>query len=130
MASILEQYGEDRARRNETPTPETIEVGMRFRHGRRQAGISQRRLADRSGVSQSEISRLERGMTPGMSAYRVFAIALALGDQFPFGVCPHPHRCAYRNPSPNDRGTRRGIIDLTRDDDPELIAPADSPQGF
>jgi transcriptional regulator with XRE-family HTH domain len=119
VASILDQYGVDRPRRNETPTPETIEVGQRFRNGRRQAGLSQRRVAERSGISQSEISRLERGMTPGMSAYRVFAIALALGDQFPFGVCPHPHRCAYRVPATTDSGTRRGIIDLTRDDDPD-----------
>ena len=96
MAKVSNPFEADRARRNETPTPETIEVGQRFRFGRQQAGLSQRSVADRSGISQSEISRLERGKTPGMSAYRVFAIALSLGDGFPFGTCPHPHRCAYR----------------------------------
>ena len=99
---IYDKYCRVGPRRNETPTPETIEVGQRFRLGRRQAGLSQRRVADRSGISQSEISRLERGLTPGMSAYRVFAIALALGDRFPFGTCPHQHRCVYSTDKPID----------------------------
>jgi transcriptional regulator with XRE-family HTH domain len=113
MAGVLDEFGPGRARRNETPTPETIEVGLRFRHGRRQAGLSQRDVEDRSGISQSEISRLERGKTPGMSAYRVFAIALALGDRFPFGVCPHPHRCAYSAETLTTAGTQVGVIHLS-----------------
>jgi transcriptional regulator with XRE-family HTH domain len=111
--AIPDAYQRDRPRRNETPTDDTIEVGQRFRRGRQQAGLSQRRVAERSGISQSEISRLERGMTPGMSAYRVFAIAMALGDRFPFGICPHPHRCAYSAEAPSDHGTRPGVIDMT-----------------
>lgn len=110
----LGRYADDRQRRNETPTPETIEAGLRFRHGRHQAGLSQRRLADQSGISQSEISRLERGMTPGMSAYRVFTIALALGSRFPFGTCPHPHRCAWSAEAPTTgRSTRPGVMRMS-----------------
>ena len=107
MGGVLSPYAKDRPRRNETPTPETIEVGQRFRLGRRQAGLSQRRVAERSGISQSEISRLERGKTPGMSAYRVFAIALALGPRFPFGTCPHDHRCAYSGEQSVEQPSRR-----------------------
>jgi transcriptional regulator with XRE-family HTH domain len=117
---IYDKYCRDGPRRNETPTPETIEVGQRFRVGRRQAGLSQRRVADRSGISQSEISRLERGMTPGMSAYRVFAIALALGDRFPFGVCPHPHRCAYSIERPDDDLRRRFSVMRPQDSGDDL----------
>lgn len=110
---VLSRYADDRPRRNETPTPESIEVGIRFRRGRQQAGLTQRRVADRSGISQSEISRLERGKTPGMSAYRVFAIALALGPRFPFGTCPHEHRCAYTLDRPeNELRQRVGVIRL------------------
>lgn len=96
---VYDKYCRHGPRRNETPTWQTIEVGQRFRHGRHQAGVSQRRLAERSGTSQGEISRFERGMTPGMSAYRLIAIALALGPRFPFGTCPHEHQCAYPSPT-------------------------------
>ena len=117
MPKVPDPYARDRPRRNETPTAETIEVGERFRLGRRQAGPSQRRVADRSGISQSEISRLERGKTPGMSAYRVFAIALALGNRFPFGTCPHQHRCVYSTDKP--------IIDPLRPTQPMPRAASD-----
>ena len=119
MPGVLSPYAEDRPRRNETPTPETIEVGLRFRLGRRQAGLSQRRVADRSGISQSEISRLERGLTPGMSAYRVFAIALALGPRFPFGSCPHDHRCVYSGDKPQDELMRRAGVMRGLDSNPD-----------
>ena len=115
---VYDKYCRDGPRRNETPTPQTIEVGERFRRGRRQVGLSQRRVALRSGISQSEISRFERGMTPGMSAYRVFAIALALGPQFPFGACPHDHRCAYSIDRPEDDLRRR--VELLRRLDSEV----------
>lgn len=67
-------------------------------------------------------------MTPGMSAYRVFAIAMALGDRFPFGICPHPHRCAYSADAPSDRGTRPGVIHvsgLDSNDGAGRLKPAD-----
>src|SRR5512141_462819 len=90
-----DKYCRTAPRRNEQKTWQTVEIGRRFRLGRQQAGVSQRTLADRAGVSQSEISRLERGLRPGMAVYRVAAIAMALGPQFPFGICPHDHRCVY-----------------------------------
>lgn len=70
-------------------------IGARFRHGRRQAGMSQRRLAERAGVSQSMVSRFERGRAPGMGALRFIRIGMALGPQFPFGFCSHEHRCKW-----------------------------------
>ena len=54
---VYDKYCRDGPRRNETPTPQTIEIGERFRRGRCKVGLSQRRVADRSGISQSEISR-------------------------------------------------------------------------
>jgi DNA-binding XRE family transcriptional regulator len=70
-------------------------IGARFRHGRRQAGLTQRRLAELSGTSQSLISRFERGRAPGLSAWRVMAMAVAIGPNFPFGFCPHDHGCKW-----------------------------------
>jgi len=90
-----DKYCRHAPRRNEAKTWQTIEVGKRFRRGRLQAGLSQRTVAFRAGVSQSEVSRMERGMRPGMAVFRLAAIALALGPRFPFGTCPHDHRCAY-----------------------------------
>lgn len=78
-----------------------VAVGARFRNGRRQAGLTQSTLAFRSGVSQSVISRLERGLATGMSVERLVRIANAIGPSFPFGFCPHDDQCAYpRNASP------------------------------
>jgi transcriptional regulator with XRE-family HTH domain len=69
--------------------------GARIRRGRQQLGMSQRKLAERAGVSQSEVSRLERGMGGGISSYRLVRIGIALGPTFPFGSCPHHTACAY-----------------------------------
>lgn len=77
------------------PLPIFTLVGARFRHGRHQAGLSQRSLAARAGVSQSVVSRFERGLVSHMSAERIVRIAMALGPGFPFGFCPHQHRCAW-----------------------------------
>lgn len=78
-----------------------VAVGARFRNGRLQAGLTQRQLAALSGVSQSVISRFERGLNTGMSVERLVKIANALGPYFPFGFCPHHDGCAYpRNPQP------------------------------
>ena len=98
-----DKYCRTAPRRSEEKTWQTVEIGRRFRLGRQQSGISQRTLADRAGVSQSEISRLERGMRPGMAVHRLAAIAMALGPQFPFGTCPHDHRCVYAIRASRDR---------------------------
>ena len=92
-------------------------VGARFRRGRQQAGLSQRRVAERAGVSQSEVSRLERGLGGGISTYRFVRIGLALGPTFPFGCCPHHEACPYpydpRQPAKPDlplATTRRPLL--------------------
>ena len=85
----------DHPRVNDKSTPEMVLIGARFRHGRRQAGLTQRQVAAKAGVSQSLVSRFERGRTPGMSTIRVIGIGVALGPGFPFGFCPHQHKCAW-----------------------------------
>lgn len=99
---IYDKYCRHAPRRNETATQQTIEIGQRFRLGRHQAGLTQRRVAERADVSQSEVSRLERGRRPGMALFRLVAIAYALGPQFPFGTCPHDHRCVYSRRVPDE----------------------------
>ena len=77
------------------PSPAAIAFGRMFRRARLMAGYSQRALAARSGVSQSVISRFERGMAPGMSVERLVILCDALAPHMPFGFCPHEHRCAW-----------------------------------
>jgi DNA-binding XRE family transcriptional regulator len=92
------------------PVPEMVVVGARFRHGRRQKGWSQRRLALEAGVSQSVISRFERGLVTGMSTERLIRLATALGPRFPFGFCPHEHACKW----PYDPAAEPTLADLFR----------------
>ncbi|HUP83584.1 MAG TPA: helix-turn-helix transcriptional regulator [Candidatus Limnocylindria bacterium] len=82
------------------PKPSLEIFGQRIRHGRQQAGLSQRQLANRSGVSQSTISRLERGRCIGLAFIRLVAICSAMGSDFPFGSCPHEHRCRWPSTPP------------------------------
>lgn len=84
------------------PLPIMELVGARFRHGRYQAGMSQRRVADAARISQSVVSRFERGLVSHTSAERIVRLAEALGPGFPFGFCPHDHGCAWPyDPRPN-----------------------------
>jgi transcriptional regulator with XRE-family HTH domain len=64
--------------------------------------MSQERLANRSGVSQSMISRFERGLAPAMGVRHLIAMANALGRIFPFGTCPHEHECGWQPYRPPD----------------------------
>jgi DNA-binding XRE family transcriptional regulator len=84
-----------RSERGEIADPDFIMIGARFRNGRNQAGLSQRRLADKAGISQSVVSRFERGLVRKMSAERIVRLALALGPKFPFGCCPHDDGCPW-----------------------------------
>src|SRR6187399_1678257 len=95
MAGQYERLLRSKPRVYEHETEGSVLIGSRFRYGRQQAGLSQRRVAELSGVSQSLISRFERGRCPGMAAHRVMAIAMALGPRFPFGFCPHEHVCKW-----------------------------------
>ena len=84
------------------PLPVMELVGARFRHGRQLAGMSQRRVADEARISQSVVSRFERGLVSHTSAERIVRLAEALGPGFPFGFCPHNHGCAWPyDPRPN-----------------------------
>ena len=96
------------------PDPRAIAFGDCVRRARRMAGCSQQRLADVSGISQSVISRLERGKAPGVSLERLIVLCDTLGRYMPLGFCPHEHECswprimpvAYDHPAPRDfRGT-------------------------
>jgi DNA-binding XRE family transcriptional regulator len=91
------------ARYDQWPPPYFATVGARFRNGRHQAGLSQRAAAALAGISQSSVSRFERGLVARMSAERVVRLALALGPRFPFGCCPHDHTGPWpRDPGPAD----------------------------
>jgi transcriptional regulator with XRE-family HTH domain len=58
--------------------------------------ISQERLSAGSGISQSMISRLERGLAPGMRVDHLIVLGEQLGRALPLGFCPHEHRCIWQ----------------------------------
>jgi transcriptional regulator with XRE-family HTH domain len=93
------------------PLPAMVELGARFRNGRLVAGASQRWVADHSGVSQTAVSRLERGLATGMTTERLLSIANAIGPSFPFGFCPHHTNCVW----PSD--PRQKLMRITVFDD-------------
>ena len=53
--------------------------GARLLQSRQRLGLSQSALAERSGVGQNQISRLERGDKPSVRADTLYALAKALG---------------------------------------------------
>jgi transcriptional regulator with XRE-family HTH domain len=77
------------------PVPEMVEFGKLVRYARNQASLTQHQLAALSGVSQSSICRLERGLVPSMHAWKLVKVAFALGGRLPLGFCPHDHECAF-----------------------------------
>jgi transcriptional regulator with XRE-family HTH domain len=72
----------------DSPVPEPLvqaepdrtlrEIGVAIREGRRQHGLTQMRLEALSGVDQTSISRLERGLAPGMKVSRLARILAVL----------------------------------------------------
>jgi transcriptional regulator with XRE-family HTH domain len=70
-------------------------LGQYVRRSRYYTEKSQAHLSGESGVTQSMLSRLERGMAPGMRVDKLLALASALGRVFPLGYCPHNHQCAW-----------------------------------
>jgi DNA-binding XRE family transcriptional regulator len=88
---------------SEWPLDDMALFGSRIRLARNRAGLSQRRLAELAEVSQTSISRVERGIALGFTLMRLVAIAKVLGSDFPFGQCPHDHQC----PWPQDPRTQR-----------------------
>ena len=69
--------------------------GVEFRRCRISSGLSQVALAERSGVSQSTISRIERGKASSAALIKLVKISWVLDTWFPFGFCPHPHYCSW-----------------------------------
>src|SRR5438045_9774383 len=72
--------------------PETVGISLLGRYVRRSrllAGLTQQQLADKAGVSQSMVSRAERGLAPAMATVRLVRMVQPLARFFPFGVCPH-----------------------------------------
>ena len=94
----------------EIPPPDYVLIGSRFRNGRQMAGMSQRSLARRAGISQSVVSRFERGLVRYMSADRIVRMALALGPKFPFGACPHDHVCVWPHDPSSPRSPKIGLL--------------------
>lgn len=70
-------------------------LGQAVRIARVRSALSQRRLATRSGVSQSAISRVERGASRGLNLRYFARVVLALGSSMPLVGCPHGHDCEF-----------------------------------
>ena len=70
--------------------------GVALRRCRLRAGLSQTVLAERSGVSQSMISRLENGKAPAAPVRSLVRLGDVLGLDLPLAACPHRHQCAWR----------------------------------
>lgn len=78
------------------PDAHLVRFGRNLKRARQIAGISQQRLADLSGVSQSVISRLERARAPRLGLDRLLQLQQVLGNALPLGECPHDHLCVWR----------------------------------
>lgn len=77
--------------------------GAVLRRARQCAGLSQQRLAYLAGVSQTLVSRLERGQARHVSLWRMLAIHGVLGGCLPLGVCPHDHACIWQPRAESER---------------------------
>ena len=98
------------------------------------------------GVSQSVISRFERGLAPGMTTDKLLRLSEALGGRFPIGSCPHPHRHSclwpkiepvdyehppakreYRPLAPEPRGPHRRELEIALRMERAIIAGTSEP---
>jgi transcriptional regulator with XRE-family HTH domain len=103
--------------RSDPPTQEPltglVTFGLYARRSRYFVHVSQERLSGDSGISQSMISRMERGLAPGMRMDHLVMLSEQLGRAMPLGFCPHEHRCVWqpiqpRNSTPElDEAARR-----------------------
>ena len=78
------------------PEPLLVVFGRYVRRARALAEFSQEGLARRAGVSQSTISRCERGLTHSLGLDPLTRMGRALGRALPLGFCPHDHHCAWQ----------------------------------
>jgi transcriptional regulator with XRE-family HTH domain len=63
-------------------------VGEEFREARLSGGLSQDQVADAVGISQAELSRIERGMAPWVTYETLVLIAAVLGLDLPLRAYP------------------------------------------
>lgn len=90
-----------------------LAVGRYLRRSRRYAQLTQRALAADGGLSQTMVSRLERGNAPAAPIQTFLRASAALGRLFPLGFCPHDHGCAWQPIRPLEPLTTdaQGVID-------------------
>jgi DNA-binding XRE family transcriptional regulator len=72
-----------------------VMLGAAVRIARHRMGLTQRQLAERTGVSQTAISRMECGKVWGMAIVMFARVAWALEERWPLGGCPHFHLCDH-----------------------------------
>lgn len=75
----------DRAEERRWGRAKPLLAGPLLRHLREAAGITQRRLCERIGMTPSQLSDIERGIQQ-ISLRRAAQVAGVLGDSFLFGV--------------------------------------------
>jgi transcriptional regulator with XRE-family HTH domain len=63
-------------------------IGEEFREARLAAGLTQRQVAEAVGISQAELSRVERGMAPWVTYETLVLIAAVLGLDLPLRAFP------------------------------------------
>lgn len=83
-------------RSNPEPDPLLVAFGRYVLRSRFLVVKSQQALSNETGVPQSQISRLERGLAPSMGVDRLMMLGEGLGRAMPLGVCPHDHACAWQ----------------------------------
>src|SRR5689334_16226107 len=89
---------------NDKRAPDRLAAfGKVIRRARHRAGLSQQRLADLSGVSQTSISRVERAKAAHIPIDSILAIQEVLGGCFPIGICPHDHQCIWQSREAEER---------------------------
>jgi transcriptional regulator with XRE-family HTH domain len=91
-----ESRNADTGRQQLAVDPTLRVIGRYLRRSRRYLGKTQQQLADSVGLSQSMVSRAERGVAPAMRLERLLLLCTALGRLFPIGSCPHDHDCAWQ----------------------------------
>lgn len=110
-------------RRELAPDPALVIIGRYLRRARGYALKSQERVGHETGVSQSMVSRAERGLAPGMGFGRFVQMCEALGRLFPLGTCPHEHECAWQPIKPPQHRTTdvERLLALILDPDPNFF---------
>jgi len=92
--------------------------------------LSQRRVAELAGLSQSTVSRLERGKAPSVGVDRMVALARALDRALPFGTCPHEHDCPWQpfRPPPSRESRLEAFVAMMLSPiaDPDPVRDADA----